>query len=111
MTNVPQRYVPRNLTRRDKKKQSKELNKSRKMYKSGKYHTRKKIKSFKSKTSPHILKAMKMYKVDKVIPSKKLEKATKCSITGLRKIVKKDKVLTFRVEETKSNRTIMDMLD
>ena len=87
MTNVPQRYVPRNLTRRDKK-QSKELNKSRKMYKSGKYHTRK-IKSFKSKTSPHILKAMKMYKVDKVIPSKKLEKATKCSITGLRKIVKK----------------------
>ena len=30
-----------------------------------------------------------MYKVDKVIPSKKLEKATKCSITGLRKIVKK----------------------
>lgn len=89
MTNVPQRYVPRNLTRRDKKKQSKELNKSRKMYKSGKYHTRKKIKSFKSKTSPHILKAMKMYKVDKVIPSKKLEKATKCNITGLRKIVKK----------------------
>lgn len=89
MTNVPQRYVPRNLTRRDKKKQSKELNKSRKMYKSGKYHTRKKIKSFKSKTSPHILKAIKMYKVEKVIPSKKLEKATKCSITGLRKIVKK----------------------
>jgi len=89
MTNVPQRYVPRNLTRRDKKKQSLELKKSRKMYKTGKYHTRKKIKSFKSKTSPHILKAMKMYKVDKVIPSKKLEKATKCSITGLRKIVKK----------------------
>ena len=42
MTNVPQRYVPRNLTRRDKKNNP-ELNKSRKMYKSGKYHTRKKL--------------------------------------------------------------------
>tara|TARA_X000000950_G_scaffold270865_1_gene351220 strand:- start:23105 stop:23719 length:615 start_codon:yes stop_codon:yes gene_type:complete len=89
MTNVPQRYVPKNLTRRDKKKQSLELKKSRKMYKTGKYHTRKKIKSFKSKVSPHIIKARKMYKIDKIKPSKKLEKATKCSITGLRKIVKK----------------------
>ena len=77
MTNVPQRYVPRNLTRRDKKKQSKELNKSRKMYKSGKYHTRKKIKSFKSKTSPHILKAMKMYKVDKSNTIEKIRKSHK----------------------------------
>ena len=32
---------------------------------------------------------MKMYKVDKVRPSQELAKKTKCSVTGLRKIVKK----------------------
>ena len=89
MVSVPQRYVPKNLTKRDKKKQKRELKKSRRGYKKGKYYTRKKIKSFKSKISPHIKKAMKMYKVDKVRPSKKLAKATKCDIKGLRKIVKK----------------------
>ena len=86
---IPVKYAPKNLTKKDKKKAIKELKKSRKLYKKGKYHTRKKVKSFKSKVSPHVKKAMKMYKVDKVIPSKKLEKATKCNITGLRKIVKK----------------------
>ena len=89
MVSVPQRYVPKNLTKRDKKKQKRELKRSRRRYKKGKYYTRKKIKSFKSKISPHIKKAMKMYKVDKVRPSKKLAKATKCDIKGLRKIVKK----------------------
>ena len=89
MTNVPQRYVPRNLTRRDKKKQSLELKKSRKMYKSGKYHTRKKIKSFKSKVSPHIIKARKMYKIDKIKPSMKLSKKTRCKLKGLKKMFNK----------------------
>ena len=41
MTNVPQRYVPKKLSKKDKKKQKKELKKSRKAYKKGKYHTRK----------------------------------------------------------------------
>ena len=58
--NVPIRYVPTRLTKKDKRKQSKELKKSRKAYKRGKYYTRKKVKSFKSKVSPHILKARKM---------------------------------------------------
>lgn len=89
MTNVPQRYVPRNLTRRDKKKQSLELKKSRKMYKTGKYHTRKKIKSFKSKVSPHIIKARKMYKIDKIKPSMKLSKKTRCKLKGLKKMFNK----------------------
>ena len=89
MVNVPQRYVPRNLTKKDKKKQKKQLLKSRKNYKKGKYHTRKKIASFKSKVSPHILKARKMYKLENIKPTKKLAKATKCSIKGLRDIVKK----------------------
>ena len=87
--NVPMRYVPKRLTKKDKKKQSKELKKSREAYKKGKYYTRKKMRSFKSKVSPHIIKARKMYKIDKIVPSKKLEKACGCNIKGLRKIVKK----------------------
>ena len=89
MVNVPQRYVPKNLTKKDKNKQKKQILKSRKNYKKGKYYTRKKVSSFKSKVSPHILKARKMYKVDNIIPSKKLANATKCSIKGLRRMVQK----------------------
>ena len=87
--NVPIRYVPTRLTKKDKKKQSKELKKSRKAYKKGKYYTRKKVKSFKSKVSPHILKARKMYKIEKIKPSRKLAKATKCKLKGLKKMFKK----------------------
>lgn len=89
MTNVPQRYVPKKLSKKDKKKQKKELKKSRKAYKKGKYYTRKKVKSFKSKVSPHILNARKMYKIKNISPNKELAKKTKCSISGLRQIVKK----------------------
>ena len=46
MVNVPQRYIPKHLSKTDKNKLKKELLKSRKMYKKGKYHTRKKVKSF-----------------------------------------------------------------
>ena len=88
-TNVPQRYVPKKLSKRDKKKQKKELKKSRKAYKKGKYYTRKKVKSFKSKVSPHILKARKMYKIEKIRPTRKLAKATKCKLKGLKKMFQK----------------------
>ena len=95
MIKIPQRYVPRFLTRKDKRKQKKQLKKSRENYKRGKYYTRKKVKSFKSKTSPHILKARKMYKVDDVMPNKKLSEATGCSIKALEKIVSKGKGAYF----------------
>jgi hypothetical protein len=45
------RYLPKILTRKDKKKQYKELKKSRNMYKKGIYYTRRKIKSFPNKKS------------------------------------------------------------
>tara|TARA_X000000950_G_scaffold118887_1_gene149077 strand:+ start:1804 stop:2439 length:636 start_codon:yes stop_codon:yes gene_type:complete len=86
---VPQRYVPSKLTRKDKKKQKKELRRSRKAYKKGVYYTRKKVKSFTSKVSPHILKARKMYKVEKIKPSKALAKASKCSLKGLKRMFQK----------------------
>jgi hypothetical protein len=43
-TRVPRKYIPKRLTKKDKKKQSRELKKSRKAYKKGKYYTRKKVK-------------------------------------------------------------------
>ena len=101
MVEIPQRYVPSNLTSKDKAKQIKELKKSRKAYKkhtknpSKKYITRKKVKSFASRVSPHILKARKMYKTRKIVPSKALEKATQCKRTGLEKIVSKGKGAYF----------------
>ena len=89
MFNVPRRYVPSFLTKKDKKKQAKALRRSRRAYKKGKYYTRKKVKSFKSKVSPHVVKAKKMYKINKISASKNLARKTKCKVKGLRKIVKK----------------------
>lgn len=85
----PKRYVPTRLTKKDKKKQKKEINKSRKAYKKGKYYTRKKVKSFKSKESAHVTKAKKIYGVKNVSASSNLAKKTGCSVSALRKIVKK----------------------
>ena len=85
----PKRYVPTRLSKKDKKKQKRELNKSRKAYKKGKYNTRKKVKSFKSKESPHVTKAKRIYGVEKISASSNLAKKTGCSVSVLRKIVKK----------------------
>lgn len=89
MTNVPRRYVPKTLNKRDKIKTKKELNLSRKLYKKGKYYTRKKVKSFKYKHSNHILNARKLYKIQNITPSAELANKTGCSIDALKKIVSK----------------------
>ena len=86
---VPIKYVPKRLTRKDKKKARKELKKSRKAYKKGKYYTRKRLKSYKSKKSNHIVNAMKIYGVKSVSASPKLAKKSGCSVTGLKKLVSK----------------------
>lgn len=86
---VPRRYIPKGLSKKDKKKQREMLKKSRKMYKKGKYFTRKKVKSFKSKKSSHVSKAQKIYKVEKIYPGKELANKTGCSVDALKKIVKK----------------------
>ena len=83
------KYLPKFLTRKDRKSQSKMLMKSRRLYKKGSYYTRRKISSFKSKKSPHILKAEKIYKVDKIGATNQLAKATGCSKSALAKIINK----------------------
>ena len=86
---ITQRYVPKRLTRKDRKKQIRELKKSRKQYKKGNYYTRKKVKSFTSKKSKHITKAEKMYKIHSLKPSRNLAKKTGCSLSSLNQIIKK----------------------
>ena len=46
---LPKRYVPKHLSRRDKSRQKKMIRRSKRLYKRGKYYSRKKLKSFKSK--------------------------------------------------------------
>ncbi len=86
---IPIRYLPKNLSKKDKKKQVQMLLKSRKLYKKKKYFTRKKVSSYKSKTSNHILNARKIYGVEKIIPSKELASKTGCTVAALKKIVNK----------------------
>ena len=83
------RYLPKRLTRKDRKKQVNQLIKSRALYKKGIYHSRPKVSSFKSKKSNHIIKAEKMYNVDKIGATDELAKATGCSKSALAKIINK----------------------
>ena len=66
MKHVPVRYLPNKLTKKDKIRQARMLNKSRKMYKKGLYFTRSKVKSFKSKPSNHVKNALRIYNVDSI---------------------------------------------
>jgi hypothetical protein len=83
------RYLPHNLTKKDREKQIKELMKSRRLYKKGIYHSRNKITSFKSKKSRHIIMAEKIYDVNKIDATNELEKATGCQKKALAKIINK----------------------
>jgi hypothetical protein len=83
------RYLPKRLSRKDKKKQSKMIQKSRKMYKKGVYYTRKPVKSFSTKTSKHILAARKMYNIETINANQELATKSGCSLGALRKIVNK----------------------
>ena len=76
-----------NLSEKDKKKRISMIEKSRRMYKKGKYFTRNKL-NYPIKISPHILRAQKLYGV-KIIPSKELAEKTGCSLSALKQIVKK----------------------
>jgi hypothetical protein len=83
------RYLPKRLSFKDNKTQSKMLLKSKRMYRKGKYYTRKPVKSFVSKTSSYILKARKMYGVEKIGATNELAKKSGCSKSSLAKIINK----------------------
>jgi len=87
--NVPIRYVPKSITRKDKQKQINMLLKSKKLYKKNKYYTRKNISSYKNKKSNHVLNAHKIYNIKNIIPNKELSQKTGCKLSALKQIVKK----------------------
>ena len=86
---IPRKYLPSLKEIKDAAKQVKMLMKSRKLYKKGKYYTRKALPSYKNKPSNHIVNARKIYGIDKITPSKELSKKTGCSLEALKQIVRK----------------------
>jgi hypothetical protein len=91
MTNrkITLRYLPNTLTKKDRKMQYGMLVKSRRLYKKGKYFTRKPLTSYKSKTSKHIKNARHLYKIENMDITNNLVKVTGCSKEALRDIVRK----------------------
>jgi len=83
------RYLPKRLSKKDKITQYKMLIKSRRLYKKGKFYSRKAVPSFRSKKSPHIIKAIKIYDVSKIGVTNELANATGCSKSVLSKIINK----------------------
>ena len=83
------KYLPKGLTKKDRSVQARELKKSRKMYKKGFYHTRRKVSSYPVKKSQHILDAEKLYHVKKIGPNKELSLKTGCSKAALAQIIRK----------------------
>ena len=89
MNKFPLRYLPKILSRKDRKKQSQMLLKSRRLYKKGKYYTRKRVASYPHKVSNHIQNAQRIYGLKTIAPNNELAKATGCSVKALKKIVNK----------------------
>lgn len=88
-TKVPLKYLPNRLSRKDRKIAAAELAKSRRLYKRGKYYTRRKVASYPHKSSRHIANAERIYGVRDIRPSRELSAKTGCSIKALQAIVKK----------------------
>ena len=87
--NIPIKYIPKHLTKQDKKRQAQQLKKSRAAYKKGKYQHRKPVKSFTSKRSQHIINAERIYKIKTLTVNNELSKKTGCSKKALNQIIKK----------------------
>lgn len=85
------RYLPKSLSKKDKKTQLQMLRKSRKLYKKGLYYTRNPLKSYKSKTSKHIQNARRMYGVETIGATDELARKTGCTKKSLQKIINKGK--------------------
>lgn len=87
---IPYRYLPRRtITKRDYMKQLRNIQRSRKQHQKGIYINRPKISSFHNRRSNHVSNAKKQYKIDSIVPSRELANKTRCSLSALRKIVKK----------------------
>jgi len=87
--NIPQRYIPKTLKRKDQQKQKANIRRSRKAYLKGQYLSRPHLESFRKKESPHIKRAKEFYGVDSISDSPELARKSGCSRSSLRKILNK----------------------
>jgi hypothetical protein len=85
----PIRYIPKNLTQKDKEKQKRMLLKSKTLYRQHKYYTRKTVSSYEHKPSKHLSNARKIYNITNVMPNAELARKTGCKLSALEQIVKK----------------------
>ena len=89
LTQFPLRYVPKTLSKKDKKTQVAMLQKSKKLYKKHTYYTRKRLPSYPNKKSNHIVHARKIYDIENITPTVELAQKTGCKLSALHQIVKK----------------------
>ena len=89
MSNIPKKYSNR-LSRKDKKRQLRNLKRSRRAYTRGKYINRQKLKSYKSKKSNWVTKFEKKYGKD-VKTYTEIEEKTGIPKKALMEVVKKGK--------------------
>ena len=85
-TNIPLKYLPKRLSPQDRKIAADELAKSRRLYKHGKYHTRRRVASYPHRTSRHIINAERIYGTRNI---RQLAAKTGCTLKSLQAIVKK----------------------
>ncbi len=83
------KYVPDRLTWADKRRQVRELRRSRRLYKRGEFHTRSKVKSYPHHTSKHVGRAKRVYGVNAVGATRDMARATGCSRRALAEIIRK----------------------
>lgn len=92
---VPKKYIPKYLSKSNAQVLKKEIQKSRKAYKKGKYYIRKAVKTMKVQESKHVKNAKKLYGIRTMKINKELSRKTKCSLKGLQKIMQKGKGAYF----------------
>ena len=86
---IPNHYLPSQLTPKDRWRQRKGIQKSRRLYRKGIYVPRPRVSSFHSKPSRHVARAKAMYHVEHIGPTRALAKATGCPVSVLKGIVRK----------------------
>ena len=93
MPEVPQRYIPKSLSKRDTEAVKRGLRKSRALYRKGKYHLRRRVKSFRRRPSKWIRTLRRKYRLKQNVPldMRLLSKISGCSRKALSKVVSKGK--------------------
>ena len=86
---VPDRYIPKYISKKEQQRQKQNLIKSRKAYKNKKYINRPTLKTYKNKSSKHLKRLYEIYGLDNLKPTKQMSIKTGCKQTALKKIVQK----------------------